>query len=512
MKIPFTMVLRILCACCFLTGSALTAQTFTVLKTFSGADGHNPNAVIQGINGNIFGTTLSGGTGYNINGGYGTIFEITPSGNPVGMYRFCSVSKCADGFYPLAGLALGADGNLYGTTQSGGTSTNCTNREGCGTLFQVTLSSKLTTLYNFCALTACGDGQIPQETLVQGPNGSLFGTTWEGGSHNSSRCGAVGCGTVFEITPSGSLTTLHQFCQTDCSDGADPQSPLVVGLDGNLYGGSNASVNPMLGTLFVMTPTGGFDILHQFIGASGGDETVGMVAGNDGNIYGTNSSGGSYSKCSSSPCGTFFQLTPGGQYTTLYTFCSLANCVDGGGPWIGGIIQASDGNFYGTTVQGGTQTYSGLCNKCGVLYQITPAGKLTVLHNFCSQADCADGNGGGALMQGTDGKLYGTTPSGGLVGGCGGNGCGTIFSFDMGLSPFVKPNPWFGKTGYTISILGNNLTGTTGVSFNGTPATFIILSDTLVKATVPPGATNGTIQVTTASGTLSSVVAFQIRP
>ena len=511
-KIPFANLLKVLGACCLFVGSVLMAQTFTVLKTFTGTDGHNPNAVIQGTNGNLFGTTLSGGTGYSINGGYGTIFEITTSGNSVGTYRFCSVSKCADGFYPVAGLALGADGNLYGTTESGGTGANCTNREGCGTLFQITPSSKLTTLYNFCSLAACSDGQIPQLTLVQGPNGNFFGATWEGGSHNSSRCGAPGCGTVFEITPAGSLTTLHQFCQTDCSDGADPQTSLVVGPDGNLYGGSNASVNPMLGTLFSMSAAGGFYLLHQFIGTSEGDQPIGLLAGNDGNIYGTAGAGGSGAHCNRNGiCGTLFQLTPSGDFTTVYNFCSLTSCLDGEGPGLG-IVQGTDGNFYGTTFQGGTGVALNICDKCGVLFQITPAGQLTVLHDFCSQSNCTDGYGGGTLVQATDGKFYGTSPKGGLAGGCGGSGCGTIFSLDMGLSPFVKPNPWFGKEGYSISILGNNLTGTTSVSFNGTSAAFTIVSDTLIRATVPAGATTGTIQVTNASGTLLSNVAFQVRP
>jgi hypothetical protein len=116
------------------------------------------------------------------------------------------------------------------------------------------------------------------------------------------------------------------------------------------------------------------------------------------------------------------------------------------------------------------------------------------------------------LTQATDGKFYGTTPVGGLVGGCGGVGCGTIFSFDMGLSPFVKPNPWFGNPGTMISIQGNNLTGATAVTFNGIAAAFTVTSDTLIKATVPIDATTGPIQVTAASGTLSSNVAFRVLP
>jgi len=145
------------------------------------------------------------------------------------------------------------------------------------------------------------------------------------------------------------------------------------------------------------------------------------------------------------------------------------------------------------------------------VFQLTLAGKLTTLHNFCSSEGCPDGDyAQGGLIQATNGIFYGPMTYGGSSSNCGSSGCGTIFSLSMGLSPFVKANPNFGKAGQAVVILGNNLTGTTGVSFNGTPAAFRVKSDTYIQALVPAGATTGTIEVTTPGGVLSSNVAFQV--
>jgi hypothetical protein len=146
---------------------------------------------------------------------------------------------------------------------------------------------------------------------------------------------------------------------------------------------------------------------------------------------------------------------------------------------------------------------------------MSPSGQLTTLHTFCSQTNCGDGaansDGYQGVIQATNGTFYGLTEFGGST-GCGGIGCGTVFSIDMGLGPFVEAFPNGGKTGRVIGILGNNLTGTTSVTFNGMSAAFDVLSDTHIRATVPEGATSGTIEVTTPSGTLNSNVAFQVLP
>ncbi len=250
------------------------------------------------------------------------------------------------------------------------------------------------------------------------------------------------------------------------------------------------------GTIFKISPTGKFNTLHIFADTDGASPQAPLIEGPDGAFYGAAFFGGPHDH------GTIFRITAGGKFTILYNFCSLQKCTDGWGP-AAGLILGTDGNFYGTSEFGGTHNY-------GTIFEITPAGTLTTLYSFCSQTNCADGVYPLAgLAQGTDGTFYGTTWRGGTSKKCTGL-CGTVFSLSTGLGPFVIANPGFGKVGWKIGILGNNLTGTSSVTFNGVPATFSIISDTFIKATVPTGATTGTIQVTTPSGTLSSNVGFHV--
>jgi uncharacterized repeat protein (TIGR03803 family) len=213
-------------------------------------------------------------------------------------------------------------------------------------------------------------------------------------------------GTVFSITPNGNLTTLHAF---DGTDGSYPYGPLVQGTDGKLYGttseGGSGSCNFFgCGTVFSITTGGVLTILHNFQGADGSDPFGGLIQGTDGKFYGTTYSGGP-----SGSDGTVFSITAGGTLTTLYDFCSQSNCTDGRGPYAG-LIQGSDGKLYGTTVEGGTGPFPGTGSDCGTLFSITTGGVLTTLYNFHG----ADGNRPyGALIQGTDGMFYGTTKQGG---------------------------------------------------------------------------------------------------
>ena len=207
----------------------------------------------------------------------------------------------------------------------------------------------------------------------------------------------------------------------------------------------------------------------------------------DGNFYGTTSSGGAFGQ------GTVYKMTPNGVVSTLYSLCSQSGCSDGNNPYAA-LIQASDGNFYGVTDLGGA-TKNSLCGNlgCGTLFRITPDGQFTSLYSFCSQANCADGWGAAwSLIQATDGNFYGVTNVGGVAGGCLGSGCGTVFRLSMGLAPFVEARPGLGKAGATIEILGNNLTGATGVTFNGTSSDFKVVSSNLIEVEVPSGATTGT--------------------
>jgi len=201
-----------------------SAQTFTTLVTFIESEGQSPvGSLVQGFDGNLYGVTVFGGQHTA-----GTVFRITPGGTLTRLYSFCSKTNCTDGRSPEGGLVLAPDGNFYRITAVGGAN-------GSGTVFKITPNGMLTTLYNFCSKTNCADGLNPIG-LVRGTEGNFYGTTLGGGA-KSSTCQNVGCGTVFKITPSGTLTTLHSFCsQTSCANGAIPCGELVQATNGNFYG------------------------------------------------------------------------------------------------------------------------------------------------------------------------------------------------------------------------------------------------------------------------------------
>jgi uncharacterized repeat protein (TIGR03803 family) len=238
-----------------------------------------------------------------------------------------------------------------------------------------------------------------------------------------------------------------------------------------------------------MTPGGMLTTLHSFDLTDGEYPYAGLVQATDGNFYGTTygtfSEGDNY--------GTVFEINSSGTLNTLHNFCSQTNCADGASP-MAGLVQATDGNFYGTTEDGGDE---------GTAFEITPGGVLTALHDFF-------GPGGefpiGGVVQGTNGIFYGTTP-------LGGTDYGTVYSLSVGLGQFVETNPTSGKVGAAVRILGSFLTGATSVTFDGTSATFTVNSKSEITTTVPAGATTGTVQVVTPRlGALSSNVPFTVRP
>ncbi len=436
------------------------AQTLTTLANFTGTNGGSPflGSLIQGLDGNLYGTTQTGGAHRQ-----GTVFKITPTGTLTALYSFCAQSKCADGAAPYAGLVLGTDGNFYGTTESGGV-----NR--AGTVFKITPQGKLTTLHLF----NFHDGANPYAALIQATDGNFYGTTQSGGANL--------LGTVFKMTPQGVLSVLHSF---NLTDGSSPESALVQAPDGNFYGTAyNGGSSGSYGTAFKITPAGALTTLHFFDENDGRGIFAGLALGSDGSFYGTGGQGGA------NGYGTIFVMTPAGALTLLHSFTA----TDGATP--SALIQATDGNFYGTTVSGGA-------NVEGTVFEITPQGAFTSLHSF-NKTDGADPFA--AVVQATDGRFYGTTNFGGS------KNLGTVFRLDVGLGQFVKTVPTAGKVGVNVKILGTNLTGATGVSFNGTAAQFSVLSPSAISTTVPPGATTGTLQVTTRSGTLSSSVVFQVTP
>ncbi len=455
---------------------SMSAQTFNTLDSFDGTDGENPYAgLVQASNGNLYGTTYHGGA-Y----GHGTVFTITPGEPLKTLHSFCSVINCPDGNEPAAGLVQATNGNLYGTTYLGGGAVEN------GTVFKITPSGTLTTLHGFVGEPT--DGLFPYSGLIQASNGNLYGTTGAGGANN--------LGTVFEITPGGTLTTLHSF---DKTDGSDPVAGLVQATNGDFYGTTGYGGANNFGTVFEITPSGTLTTLHSFDITDGSYPFAGLIQATNGNLYGTTYYGGANND------GTVFEITPSGTLTTLYNFCSQSDCADGNNPYAG-LVQATDGNLYGTTYYGGA-------NGDGTVFKITlSSGTLTTLYSFCPQSGCADGyNPYAGLVQDTNGDLYGTTYYGGTSSKCTG-GCGTIFSLSVGLGPFVETQPASGKVGAAVKILGTNLTGATSVTFNGTAATFAVVSKSKITTTVPAGATTGTVKVTTSSGTLKSNTKFRVAP
>ncbi|HEV2379544.1 MAG TPA: choice-of-anchor tandem repeat GloVer-containing protein [Terriglobia bacterium] len=251
-----------------------------------------------------------------------------------------------------------------------------------------------------------------------------------------------------------------------------------------------AAISMMLAA--IAAPAQVFRSLLGFDNADGAYPYAGLVQGIDGNLYGTSQEGGTQSD------GTVFKITSDDALTTLYSFCFS----DGFTPEAP-LIQGSDGNLYGTTVAGGTgpKCSAGFADGCGTVFKIVPGGARTTLHNF----ENTDGEiVYGGLVQATSGT-YGIPFGGGL------DGYGTIFSEAVGLGPFVTTLPTSRKVGQRVAILGNNLTGATSASFNGTAARFTVVSSSEITTTVLNGATTGKVQVTKPTGTLSSNVPFRVR-
>jgi len=489
-------------ALCAGTAIALPAQTFTTMFRFNGTDGGNPFAgLVQATNGDFYGATVSGGTN-----GLGAVFKITPGGTLTTLHSFCSESGCPDGQFPETGLVQATNGDLYGTTELGGANAPANGGNG-GTIFKITPGGALTTLYSFCAVSGCTDGQGPGAALVQAFNGDLYGTTVAGGAHSY--------GTVFKITPDGSLTTLYSFCAlTGCTDGLYPYGALVQAANGDFYGTTtDGGTNGSNGTVFKITSDGELTTLYSFCAQSGCTDGsypfAGLIQGADGDFYGTTELGGINLCPSYSGCGTVFKITANGALTTLYRFCAQSGCADGKFPYAA-LVQATDGEFYGATQQGGNDA----CNPpvdsgCGTLFRVTGRGALTTLHTFCSQSGCTDGaSPQAALIQATNGDLYGTAAEGGAAD----TSWGTVFRVSVGLGPFVKTLPTSGRLGEAVRILGTDLTGATCVTFNGTPAVFEVVSSSEIATKVPAGATSGKVEVVTPGGTLSSNMSFDALP
>jgi uncharacterized repeat protein (TIGR03803 family) len=467
--------------------------------------------LIQGADGNFYGTTINGGSGGCADGfgteGCGTIFRITPAGVQTVLFNFPydSVTNTAvDGIYPTGGLVQGRDGNFYGTASAGGNASFGGNGciLGCGTIFKITPSGQFTLLHQFTGTGGVpAEGASPTGRMILGSDGKFYGTTNTGGAI---RYGVGNMGTIFSITSNGGYATLHTFDTVDGLDGANPYDGLVQGKDGNFYGTTYFGGTDGVGTIFRATKAGVVTVLHSFVQPThldfpdGAYPLAALVQANDGNFYGATSVGGQ----SPGSYGAAFRITPQGAFTKLDDFDPSTGSYPEGG-----MIQASDGKLYGTTVNGGPSDCF-----CGSVYQLTLAGALTQLTSF---EDATNGRWPLSVpLQAANGLLYVTTSRGPSL--TVHDGGGAVVQIDNGLSnpkpAIARFNPTSGKVGASVTISGTNFIGTTKVSFNGKVATFTIRSTNTITTAVPSGATTGPIKVTNSGGTATSTGIFTVLP
>jgi uncharacterized repeat protein (TIGR03803 family) len=412
-------------------------------------------------------------------------------------------------------VAQGRDGNLYSTSPKGGTLGN-------GTVFKITPAGTLTVLYDFDVT----HGSLPYGGLTLGADGNLYGTTYQGGTGG-------GGGTIFKITPTGTLTVLYNF--KSGVDGTSPYGAPIQGVDGNFYGTTYNGGNGY-GTVYKLTSANVFTTLYKFDNTHGGQPHAPLVQGTDGALYGTTYSGGN-----AGGYGTVFKVTTAGVQSVLYNFDNthganpfspllqgtdgsfygatygggsgsgvvfkittagvltvlptLNGASDGGGSFAG-LVQVHDGSLYGVAQRGGS-------NFVGTIFRVTTTGTYSVLNSFArSTGDTPQAT----LLEHTTGTFYGTTIEGGTSTG------GVVYSFKNGQGAFVRTLPTSGKVGKSIGVLGQGFTGATIVAFNGTSATFAVTSDTYLTATIPSGATTGFLTVTTPGGKLTSDKKFRVTP
>lgn len=367
---PSRMNKFLLLAVLFLAAFAIAsaqAQTFKALHSFNGASGAYPVAgLVIGLDGNLYGTTQQGGA-HDL----GTVFEVESDGKFLLLHSFAG----ADGAFPSAGLAFDAHGNVYGTTMLGGSS----NR---GTVFKVGTKS---VSYSFTGKH--GDGAYPIAGVVVDSAGNAYGTTQQGGSH--------GYGTVFKLDAKDKETVLYSF--RGVLDGEYPCAGLILDKKGNLYGTTQLGGGTQNdGTVFRVSPAGKETVLYRFTfnNGDGAYPIGGVVSDGAGNLYGTTSDGGA------NRVGIVFKLDKNGKETVLYSMAT--NSGDGLYPFAG-LVRDSKGNLYGTAELGGP-------NGGGTVFEVTPAGQETTLHGF-GGSDGAFPLAG--LIRDSKGNVYGTTAQGG---------------------------------------------------------------------------------------------------
>lgn len=382
------------------------SQTLTTLYEFQGppADGLSPGSgVVRDTSGNMFGTTQVGGEA-----GDGTVFELDASGVETTLHSF---QFFVDGSNPYALLARGSGGALYGTTIYGGSN-------GYGTVFSI----RGATLTVLCEFRGIPDGQGPFGGVVENIDGNLYGTTAQGGTGNC----AGGCGTIYRLDKAGRETVVHSF---DGPNGAYPGSTLIHDQQGNLYGttvggglnNSNQLCPGGCGTVFTLSRSGKYTVLHKFTGTSyiagtsdGSYVVDGVVRDREGNLYGTTSGGGSWN------VGIIYEITNTGEEKVLYSF---AGSPDGANP---GPLVIAHGKLYGTTFYGGQASCWGPSGGCGTIFEFDMSGTEKVLYAFGGVTDGAVP--AGPVTFDSEGNMYGATQTGNED-GCpfSHGGCGTVW-------------------------------------------------------------------------------------
>lgn len=401
-KYEVVLIARTLVTLLALVGAVFGQGKETALWSFGGeGDGSGPYGRLVFDNaGNLYGTTTAGGSNCQSNGGCGIVFELSPSSSgwtEAVLYNFCAdnLDDCPDGSTPFAGLTFDRVGNLYGTTETGGV--------GFGTVFELSPpSSNRTGLWTETVLfafqgSAKQDGAFPYSgTLNWDPSGNLYGTTTSGGSGSN--------GTVFKLSPQlgggWKETILHRF---KGSDGASPEAGVAIDNSGNLYGTTKGGGPANAGVLYRLSPnsqgTWTETVLYAFDGLTGANPMSAVSIDHAGNLYGTFLDGGE-GACVFGACGGVFKLARGaGGGLSKHFF--LFDGKDGGNPMSGVLIDNKTGAVFGTTWNGNN------------VYEIEGE-KETVLYQFCSQPNCADGSGpAGGLLTSRGDVLYGVTTQGG---------------------------------------------------------------------------------------------------
>lgn len=381
--------------------------TESVVRSFSGnggvtgsSDGAAPAGVIQATDGNFYVTTSFGGSTDQ-----GAIVRVTPAGIESVFYSFTGnggIGGSNDAAQPYGALVQGADGSLYGTTFLGGANDS-------GAVFVITPQGSESVLYS---LGAGSDGAYPDAGLIQGPDGTFYGTTTAGGVN--------GQGCVYGVTPQGTERVLYSFAGG--KDGASPQGALLRDTAGNLYGTTRQGGAHNRGTVFAIMPGGTESVLYSFTGGADGGTPVGaLVAGKDGDFYGTTSDGGIANVANPSGGGTVFRITPTGTASVVYAFGGGA---DAAVP-LTGLILGNDGKFYGTGSAGGQYSQ-------GAVFSLTTTGQEKVLYSFTGNGGIAGSNDGSSpqspLLETSGGAFYGVALAGGRY------GQGTLFEL-FGVIP-----------------------------------------------------------------------------